>query len=323
MAAIQVLMVVVLAALSLAPAAAARRATDHCDYVSTGLPYTVVVSNATKNGAALSAGEDVIGAFDTYAGQWICVGSQAFEGSWPMVISPQQADPGNSLPGFTAGHAIVLELCRSVGDTLCAIPAPTWNTGGHYGDGGFSQTDEVTFVYCTPPEGACCQPDGSCSVTLEADCAEPDVWQGAETTCAPNPCPQPEGACCQPDGTCSVTAEADCAEPDVWQGAATTCTPNPCSQPQGACCQPDGTCSVTAEADCAEPDVWQGAGTTCTPNPCPQPEGACCHPDDSCTVTTQADCIDAWMGAGTACDAEICSTPIERVTWGRIKQTYR
>ena len=25
-----------------------------------------------------------------------------------------------------------------------------------------------------------------------------------------NPCPQPEGACCAPDGTCTVTAEADC-----------------------------------------------------------------------------------------------------------------
>ncbi len=44
------------------------------------------------------------------------------------------------------------------------------------------------------------------------------------TTCAPDP----TGACCAPDGTCSLVTSSLCASPSVWQGAATVCEPNPC-----------------------------------------------------------------------------------------------
>jgi hypothetical protein len=40
----------------------------------------------------------------------------------------------------------------------------------------------------------------------------------------------PTGACCAAAGTCAVTTQAACTA-GTWQGASTTCTPNPCSAP--------------------------------------------------------------------------------------------
>lgn len=42
---------------------------------------------------------------------------------------------------------------------------------------------------CEVPEtGACCAPDGTCTLTTEGACG--DTWLGAGTVCDPNPCPQ-------------------------------------------------------------------------------------------------------------------------------------
>jgi len=39
------------------------------------------------------------------------------------------------------------------------------------------------------------------------------------------------GACCAPDGTCTVTTLQDCLGPVLqWQDKGTTCDPNPCSE---------------------------------------------------------------------------------------------
>jgi len=117
--------------------------------------------------------------------------------------------------------------------------------------------------------GACCQPDGSCAITLESECA--GVWHGAWSSCDPNPCPQP-AACCFVDGSCQMRTEADClGVMGFFQGDGTVCDPNPCPPP-GACCQPAGSCIVLPEFMCT--GVWQGAGTDCTPNPCPGPPGS-------------------------------------------------
>jgi hypothetical protein len=91
--------------------------------------------------------------------------------------------------------------------------------------------------------------------------------------CVPNPCPQPHGACCHPDGTCTITIQTECLPPNVWHPEWLTCEPNPCPQPQGACCLANGECIVTTAADCAlHQGVYQGNGTTCEPtNPCPPP----------------------------------------------------
>lgn len=53
---------------------------------------------------------------------------------------------------------------------------------------------DMGFVLYSNPagvQGACCAPDGSCTMTAQGDCAAPSVWHGEWTSCNPNPCPQP------------------------------------------------------------------------------------------------------------------------------------
>jgi len=51
----------------------------------------------------------------------------------------------------------------------------------------------AAFVLYTDQQyatGACCAPNGDCTVTTESDCQSPNVWYGGEV-CDPNPCPKP------------------------------------------------------------------------------------------------------------------------------------
>jgi hypothetical protein len=148
-----------------------------------------------------------------------------------------------------------------------------------------------------PTTGACCAPDNTCTLTLEADCT--DVWLGAGTTCTPNLCAQ-RGSCCLPTGDCQIVIEPDCT--GTWHGIGTACEPNPCPQP-GACCTADGACEEIAEPFCT--GQWLGLGTGCDPTPCPQP-GACCAPDGSCNEVAQPWCNDHFLGVGTTCDPSPC-----------------
>jgi hypothetical protein len=106
----------------------------------------------------------------------------------------------------------------------CNVPEP--NVGFVAATGGVWHS--LGLLNPQPPKGACCQPDGSCSVTTQAACT--GVWQGAGTTCSPNPCPQPNGACCLSDGVCLPDiSESEClAQSGIWQGPGSTCDPNPC-----------------------------------------------------------------------------------------------
>lgn len=54
----------------------------------------------------------------------------------------------------------------------------------------FIGVDETCSPDPCDPSGACCFPDGTCSVMLEDYCGDLD-YQGHGTTCSPNPCPQP------------------------------------------------------------------------------------------------------------------------------------
>jgi hypothetical protein len=46
----------------------------------------------------------------------------------------------------------------------------------------------LTTVPCGAATGACCTLCGGCTVTTQANCTAPALWQGAGTTCTPNPC---------------------------------------------------------------------------------------------------------------------------------------
>jgi len=74
-------------------------------------------------------------------------------------------------------------------------------------------------------QGACCAPDGTCTITSQSGCQ--GQYQGDGTTCSPNPCPPPTGACCAPDGSCTETTQVDCH--GQYLGDGTSCSPNPCT----------------------------------------------------------------------------------------------
>lgn len=124
---------------------------------------------------------------------------------------------------------------------------------------------------------------------------------------------QGEGACCFPDGSCTVLTKTDCYDQGgSFLANGTTCSPNPCSGfCVGACCQDDGSCTVERQSTCeASGGTWQGCGTDCDPNPCP-PTGACCI-DTTCSITTESDCTGmggTYQGDGTTCDPDPCTMP--------------
>ncbi len=51
-------------------------------------------------------------------------------------------------------------------------------------------TYNLTANYAAFVPGACCNPDGSCSITTINLCTTPSTWNGG-ASCEPNPCPQP------------------------------------------------------------------------------------------------------------------------------------
>jgi hypothetical protein len=192
----------------------------------------------------------------------------------------------------------------------------------------------------TPQTGACCWPDGSCSVVTQMECEHTltglnGIYQGDGTTClgdndgdgVDDACGQvsPTGACCftGPAGpTCLNTTQAQCIQTynGTWypgQNCATfTC---PTQQPMGACCYPDAAgvmhCISTTHKECVK--IYGGTwylGQSCANIDCPtpQPMGACCYGDPanpSCVNTTEDLCKLQYNGtwyAGQNCATFDC-----------------
>ncbi len=104
-----------------------------------------------------------------------------------------------------------------------------------------------------PPEGACCNPDGSCDNFLTpAECdAQGGEWQGADTLCFAVDCPQPPlGACCDAEAMCTEADEFECT--GTWLGADTAC---------GGDCDDDGSADICVLA--------LGLDEDCQPNGVP------------------------------------------------------
>lgn len=159
-----------------------------------------------------------------------------------------------------------------------------------------------------PMPGACCFTDGSCQMADDAAACEAlgGLFEGAGTTCTPNPCPQP-GACCFDDGRCEYLLEDLCTG-SLWIGGV-DCDPNPCPQPPEACCFDTGACTFVPPDQCGG-TPW-GPGTDCDPNPCPQPpEGACCdEATGACYVSTEVNCGEELWIEGEVCDPNPCPQP--------------
>lgn len=123
-------------------------------------------------------------------------------------------------PPGTASGTLVLAVQSFVFDPL----NPQFDTNVYIDDASFSAS-------ALPGQGACCLPDGSCTVAAIGACPIGATQQAGGTTCLPNNCPAPNiGACCNTTtGACVVLAQADCAALSTgYQGAGTSCTPNPC-----------------------------------------------------------------------------------------------
>lgn len=163
-------------------------------------------------------------------------------------------------------------------------------------------------VDCAESSGACCLPDGSCSVMTQTECTTASgVFQGILTECSQVSCPQPTGACCfESTGGCLDRTQSVCIQlGGVWSGPGTTCATTVCF-PIGACCLPDGSCVGEQSPDACEAlgGTFQGDETVCGEVTCPDPVGACCTVTGSCLVETQENCeiaSGAWAGAGTDC----------------------
>ncbi len=125
------------------------------------------------------------------------------------------------------------------------------------------------YLPCPGGVGACCLPDGACQQTSHALCA--GTWLGSSVSCDVDPCAigaccLADGTCRLLSGdNCGVQGGS-------YQGALTTCEPQPCTVATGACCLPDGTCEVLTEASCVASEgtfVWNGVA--CDPSPCERP----------------------------------------------------
>ncbi len=81
------------------------------------------------------------------------------------------------------------------------------------------------YVLTAIPPGACCMPDGSCTLTAMWMCD--GYWMGNWSDCGS--CPPSLGACCLMNGLCMVTVQAECAEFNgAWQGTGVDCDPSVC-----------------------------------------------------------------------------------------------
>jgi hypothetical protein len=118
-------------------------------------------------------------------------------------------------------------------------------------------------------EGACCMPNGSCSVLVRSLCeGQGGSFQGFETTCDAGTCTP--GACCDNDGNCTDETQGACENINFgsFAGPGILCSslgPEPCL---GACCKSfDNSCLDGLDLfECGELEAGthQGPGTTCS-----------------------------------------------------------
>jgi hypothetical protein len=127
----------------------------------------------------------------------------------------------------------------------------------------FSAMTATCYGEPGPLPGACCLPDGSCTIVTEEGCvAAGGAYLGNGTQCASANCVQ---ACCYPQGDCLDLDPALCISYGATpQGPGTTCATDGCPAWQ-ACCFPWGPCRDDIDgATCtSRGGVPQGPGTTC------------------------------------------------------------
>lgn len=93
-------------------------------------------------------------------------------------------------------------------------------------------TGQLAVCPQPPAEGSCCAPDGSCTVTTQANCT--GTWTEAGV-CVPSPCVPATGACCFRNAYCRILTPARCvALRGIYVGGVCAASDSPrCSVPAG------------------------------------------------------------------------------------------
>lgn len=262
-----------------------------CTYIGTGgynASYTITASDITNwvgcqpppEGICCS-GSTCLG-FTTEAG---CAGSWSEGG-----------------PGCTTGTY----YCCNQGTGQCSGPnSYNINCGSPSCQSGWSVVDNCSQC---DVDGACCAPDGSCTVTAPSFCS--GDFQGSGTDCVSANC-QPQavpGVCCNTGG-CQPNSTSLTCTGTFFAGATGSCAP--CL---GACCQSGGGCVDTYNSTCVTiGGSFQGFGSNCAGVSCPTGgggnTGACCFSGGSCLDgQTAAGCTGIYQGDGTLCSNIECPT---------------
>ncbi|MCC6321312.1 MAG: hypothetical protein IT438_07750 [Phycisphaerales bacterium] len=227
----------------------------------------------------------------------------------PLACNDDQPAPACGVQPF----ASQLTVSLNQGQSYLIRVAGFSTTGGPTGSYILTIAENATGACCVPGSA-------SCFTDTSANCTSPGVggtFLGANVSCTPEPCP---GACCAPDGTCSIATAAACTNGSLFQGVNTLCAQVSCSIiATGACCN-GSTCTSTTQVFCqGNGGTYQGDSTSCTPSPCAPATGACCC-GSSCQITTVAACSGAnrvFQGGGSVCTPFSLTVPCCRGNYNK------
>ena len=111
---------------------------------STGLPYTIVVTNATINGVPVVSGSEIAVFDDT-----LCVGAVVYQDTFPVTITAWQSSPTYGLPGFITSHSMLFKVYtrNPLGEWFEGVFGTIYETGnGFFGYGAYAAVELITSI---------------------------------------------------------------------------------------------------------------------------------------------------------------------------------
>ena len=151
--------------------------------------------------------------------------------------------------------------------------------------------------------GACCFANGSCTTVFSNECSSAGgTFEGADTACAPSPCPPPTiGSCCFGSQCSELTPEGCVNGGGVFIALGSECADNACAP--RACCLSSGDCIVVTPDICLSvggaSDAADCASSSCAPPLCPED----LNDNGSIDFADLLEVLGSW-GACGACDED-------------------
>ncbi len=212
----------------------------------------------------------------------------SFANIWQNSL--QVFDPGWTYVEYDlsayADGAPTLYLRWTMGTTDYGYRACGWNI------------DDVALIATgpNPPSGACCLPDGACTMTRAADCT--GVYHGDGTLCDPSPCPGGAVPCY---GDCNCSGYVDWRDIDFFVAAQNSNE----SAWRSLFAPADPTCPFVNNDVNGDGNVdWRDIDPFVAVQNLACPVGACCYDTDQCRLTDEPGCNDL---AGVFYPGQYCS----------------